>query len=106
MVMLGEELVLEEAPEPSNLIWENQSIDDLQMLKNQVIIITFVVCFLALVHWLFSYLKQQATRSLATYPVGMNCNSIRKLFEDRDSYKRYAEFDREPTLLGKGTGVY
>lgn len=76
------------------------------MIKNQVYILTFIICFLILVLVFFSYLKSIASKLLLTYPPGMNCVSINQLFESKAQYKQYADHDKEPTIEGKGTGVY
>ena len=106
MKLIDETLTIEKATEPTNLIWENQQISDWQMIKNQVYILTFIICFLILVLFFFSFLKSIASKLLLTYPPGMNCVSINQLFSGKKQYKQYADYDREPTIDGKGTGVY
>jgi len=55
---------------------------------------------------IFAWLKNNASSSLMEFPPNLNCAGMAKLFESKEDFKSFAEYDKQPTLMSKGTGIY
>ena len=114
--LLGDQLVIEQAPEPTDIIWENLEIGKLDMFiaKVRYFVIHFIILFFSLI--LFTFLKSQKDTITRKYKEGLDCTSINNLFgggselvKNKQFYERYrkaAIYDEIDTLLGHGLGFY
>ena len=104
---MNEPLSFEEAPEPTNIIWENRHISYWNQFIRQIIVIIIIGVILLLAVVIFFFLKKIAIANQEKYPPSRDCVSISALFKDKPSdYKKYADIDMDDTLSKKGTGVY
>ena len=72
--MFDEPMEVHEAPEPTNLKWENLGKDYKMINRNKLIVFIALVVFLGLAFSLFTYLKQAVVISNKKYPPTMNCD--------------------------------
>jgi len=49
---------------------------------------------------------QFVDKSQTKYPSLTNCGNVELGFRDDQSYLKFAQVDKEPTLLGHGHGIY
>ena len=78
--LYGIEINIQEAPEVTNVVWENLSVHYHEVVRNQFITV-FVICailFLVLVFFIFS--KSAATSVLFKFPPSTNCDTINSMF--------------------------
>jgi len=74
--LLGEEMRMNEAPEPSNIIWENLDVP-LRTHRQRKCIVGFVIAiFIILTLILFSFLKGKAGINNLKYPPRINCEGV------------------------------
>jgi hypothetical protein len=111
-VLLGEDIVVEQAPEPSEILWHNRHITDKQARLHKVVV--FIICFLFLfaMFLFFTWMKSKAIKNMWRYPSTTNCNSVASQFTlngqiDTAMYAYYAEYvDMALTVERQGTGIY
>ena len=97
-------LEVHEAPEPTNLKWENLGTSYKTINKNKLIALILITIFLCLAFGLFTYLKQFIVSSIKKYPPSLKCHQYEKMEET--VFRQIAGFDKEATLQGKGYGMY
>ena len=103
---LGEPLCFWEAPEPTNIIWENRDKTFSQQAQRKGIVITVIFLLLLLAFMAFFFLKKQTVANSKIYPATVDCPSIDAMFPNSTIYQYFANIDSEPTSEEKGTGIY
>ena len=76
----GQRMVVKDAPEPSNIIWENVATTPGRLLFNQIVSTIVIAIFLVATFFFFTWLKTRAGENLFKYPTRINCNTIRSQF--------------------------
>ena len=71
--LLGENMHMNEAPEPSNVIWENLDVSKNTHRKRKIIVAIVIAIFIILTLILFSYLKGFAGINNLKYPPEIKC---------------------------------
>jgi len=110
--LLGNEIVVKNAPEPSEILWHNRHVTDRQALCNKVIAFVCSFIFLLGMFFLFTYMKKMTIHNMYRYPSTTNCNSVDSIFMvsdgslDESLYKQYAIVDQPLTVSRQGTGIY
>ena len=90
-------MVVEAAPDPSDIIWENLSITKKTQLNNKYVIYGFISVVIFVIFVLFAILKQINVMQLNNYPARTNCEEIDRVYKDEDTYLLYASRDFYPT---------
>lgn len=107
--LLGEPFAMQEAPEPTNIIWENRDKTVTQQLKRQIGVYIAISLFLAGAFTIFYLLKRQTISNYLKYPPTLNCKSIISMFPQKFNdplFRQQAEIDKDYTMNKMGTGVY
>lgn len=73
---LGEETKFIEAPEPSNVLWENLEVTARQRRGRKCGVSMVIVIFMIFTFVLFSYLKAKQGFNKLKYPDNQDCGSI------------------------------
>jgi hypothetical protein len=116
----GEPLIFEEAPEPTNIIWENRQISYKQQMIWTAIVSAIIVFLLFLAFMAFFELKKQTIANYQKYPPTTNCDDLDNIFgltkdgvstgkkvENDVNFIKNAEADKKLiSNFGTGTGVY
>ena len=107
---LGEPFAMQEAPEPTNIIWENRDKTFSMKLKRQIIVLCIIIILLLGAFFTFYILKRQTIANYRKYPPTTDCDGVLKMFGD-DPYKNplfltVAGADKDATLNEQGTGIY
>jgi hypothetical protein len=77
----GAPLYFEDAPEPTNIIWEHRE-NSYSTQTRRTIIVTCVIMLLLLgAFFAFFYLKQVTVENYRKYPPTTNCDDIYKIFK-------------------------
>jgi hypothetical protein len=74
------ELEISDAPEPSDIIWENLQISDRQVKCRECGVCFTVALLLVLVLLLFTTMKYQAGKNANKYPLNTDCKAVDSLF--------------------------
>eukprot|EP00347_Sterkiella_histriomuscorum_P002409 403368266 len=102
-------LCFQEAPEPTNIIWENRDRTFKQQTTRKIIVVAIIIILLIAAFIAFYVLKLQTIRNYQKYPPATDCNSISEIFGgnyDNANFIKYAEQDNSLTQNKKGTGIY
>ena len=116
----GSDLSSKDAPEPSDIIWENLKNSRSQILKKEVISCLIITFFLLLTLFLFTYLKGFAAVNEFRYPSATNCRQVSSLYgtinpetnkleisdEQKKVFLRAATIDKHKAYLEGGSGDY
>lgn len=70
-----------DAPEPSNILWENLQISKLMVRVNQGAVYFAIIVILVIVFGIMALLKKTAADNLKMYPIRMPCDGIQSLYE-------------------------
>lgn len=114
--LLGEEMRMNEAPEPSNIIWENLDVSQRTHRQKECCVGIVITIFIILTLVLFSVLKGVAGINNLKYPPRIDCKSINGQFNhadgqrDLETYKEFAEADssniKPKEGLYQSNGIY
>lgn len=74
--ILGEETKFTEAPEPSNVLWENLEVTGKQRAGRKCGVGMVIFFFMVFTFVLFSVLKSKQGANKLKYPDNQNCNSV------------------------------
>lgn len=77
---MGEPLAMQEAPEPTNIIWENRDKTFTTQLKRKAIVVLVVIALLLGAFVGFYILKRQTVDNYLKYPPTTDCDAILKMF--------------------------
>lgn len=111
----GEPLFFEDAPEPTNIIWEHRQITYKEQIFRTSIVYSIIVFLLFLAFMAFYTLKQQTIANYNKYPPSTNCSDLYSIFgvdkgnkvADNTNFMDNANNDKDLILkFGTGTGVY
>ena len=94
------------APEPSNVIWENHGIPDLQVQIRQLVVFILIGLILVVMYGGFTIVGTHAFESESLYPRLQDCKSLEQRYGDYQVFRKYALKDKEYTLKGHGLGIY
>lgn len=97
-----------EAPEPTNIIWENRDRTYKQQCTRKLIVILIVFILLCLAFAAFYFLKRITINNYKKYPPTTDCDNILDQFGNvlTGTFREYAELDEKPTDIFQGTGIY
>lgn len=82
--LLGEECKFIEAPEPSNVLWENLEVTGKQRAARKCGVGMVILFFMIFTFVLFSVLKSKQGANKMKYPDNQNCKSVEQLFAKVD----------------------
>lgn len=101
-----------DAPEPSNVIWENLEVTSRQRTSRKCGVGMVIFVFLIFTFVMFSLLKSTSGANKLKYPDYQDCPGIQQLFEKPDktidvaTFELFAQNDKDLTLISRGTGYY
>lgn len=103
LTLFGVPIQCKEAPEPSNIKWENQhfTIQQQNNKKLKVILILFVFLCCALV--LFTKIKQKVSEVNSRFPPSTDCGMYENYAEQE--LMKLALLDKASTMQGEGLGM-
>jgi hypothetical protein len=107
--LLNEPFAMWEAPEPTNIIWENRDKTVQEQLKRKIIVVLLIIVLLLAAFTAFYVLKRQAIDNYLKYPPTTDCKSIIDMFGgdfNDPKFQDLAKRDKDNTLSFKGTGIY
>ena len=105
--IFGHDATVKAAPEPTNIIWENQEVSHASQYRAELVVGFLVSLFIFCTFVLFAALKSRSGKNKIKYPSKIDCDYINSQFEnDVTSYERYAQYDHAPTKLYRGAGIY
>ena len=98
---MGEMVVMEPAPEPTDIIWENRHFTDRERFVRLLITVGSMFLLLGVTFCTIFYLKKylQANK----YSSNINCDEVGKLFRDETHYQEYAMRDWYNSEASEGT---
>ena len=106
----GQLIAFNEAPEPTNILWENRDVTPQKRLKRKAIVVSIIFLLLLAAFTVFFVLKQQTILNYKKYPPTTDCKSISQMFKNdlgpSSNYSIVASFDKENTMNQQGTGIY
>lgn len=73
---LGEQTKFSEAPEPSNVLWENLEVTGKQRTSRKCGVYMVILMFMVFTFVLFSVLKSKQGANKLKYPDNQNCKSV------------------------------
>lgn len=85
LVLFESEMKIEEAPEPSNVIWENLEVSSMTRGARKSGVVMLITLFIFITFLVYSGLKSRAGSNKLKYPSSTNCNSIGFLFSTTDA---------------------
>lgn len=91
-----------EAPEPSNIIWENLQDDHVMMLKKKIAIYIFLLLFIIFMIYVFVQFRTYLAQYFKAFPPTLNCDQ----FDKKEINPVLASLDKASTLIGTGHGIY
>lgn len=74
-------MYFEDAPEPTNIIWEHRQNSPAVIMKRTIIVSAVIVFLLLLAFLAFFYLKQITVANYRKYPPTTNCADIYNIFK-------------------------
>ena len=105
--LFGENTTIAEAPEPSNIIWENLEVGKTKQDTRGFAVGLLIAFFIFLTFLLFATLKTAAGENNVKYPRQIDCSHIASEFQDDiESLAEFALADKNATLEFKGAGIY
>ena len=81
IILGGEESAVEEALEPTNIIWENYDFDD-SIRKTRFLMILGTIAFVLLLTFMVTFKAKSATKELiGKYDVSIKCSELSKIYD-------------------------
>ena len=108
-LLMMEPLHFKEAPEPTDIIWENRNVTKKQQNRRKVVVVLIIIGLLIAAFVIFYYLKGQTIDNVKRYPPTQDCSSIASYFDDNydsQQFKDFAQTDMDLTKKFVGTGIY
>jgi len=81
---LDQAVRVREAPEPSNIIWENLELGKHLIRRRRLLVGIVIAIFIFLTFLLFTYLKSISGENKLKYPERVDCVAIQAFFNDAD----------------------
>ncbi len=78
--LLGHDIIMRSAPEPSDIIWENLHVSENQRKCRSAIVFVISAIFLLGMFFLFVWMKSLAVKNMLRYPQTLNCDSVATIF--------------------------
>ena len=105
--LLGQPLDIEEAAEPTDIIWENRHFTSFQRFRRSLIVIGCVFCLLFISFCIIFFCSKTATAPLLRYPSSVNCTELNATYSNPKTFKINAMqewWENEPLIkAGKDT---
>jgi len=95
-----------EAPEPSNILWENLHVTPRQQTCRKLLVSAAILVLLFGMFVLFTFLQLIAVKNANRYPASTDCTTVSAMFTDNATFEQYARIDEPYTVKQQGTGVY
>lgn len=89
---LGDIPIFKDAPEPTNIIWENLEITPAQGRRRKCFTYMVILIFIFSVFLLFTFLKSRSGKNKLMYPVSTDCKAIQSLFTDNQGEVNLNQF--------------
>ena len=104
---LGLPFYFEEAPEPSNIIWENKFMRPRQHILRTCLVYAAIVGMLLICAIIFVAFKAPLNASHERYPPFIDCSHFDSHFKNTlsEEWKRFSDIDKERALIGQGNGA-
>lgn len=83
--LFGSPCKIEEAPEPSNVIWENLEVSSMTRGARKSGVVALITLFIFITFLVYTALKSKAGQNKLRYPTTTNCKGIEYLFTSLDS---------------------
>lgn len=106
LTILGEKLELEEVGEPSDLNWQYIGYPRKLIFRNQIIVIFSMTIFLFIILYFSTLFQVSEYNKVKMYPAIKDCEGISSQFEDINTFKEFADYDKDGTLNNHGHGFY
>jgi hypothetical protein len=116
IISRGEEMQVLDAPEPSNILWENLQVSKLRVRVNQGGVYFAIFIILMIVFGTMALLKKTASDNLKMFPPRMPCDGINNIYKDEKNegkpvtesefYIKAATKDKIQTYEKRGGGYY
>jgi len=116
MIMFGEKARFKEAPEPSNIIWENLETTGKTMRSRKCLVDMIIITFVCITFVTFVALKATSGKTKMQYPISVDCDEIENQIlnspntvdgeMDMDLYKEFAEKDKDYAKQFLSSGMY
>ena len=101
------ELEVVDAPEPSNILWENLQVSKTMEKINQGAVYFAITIILVIVFVIMAFLKRATAENMQKYPSRTPCAGISSLYEGaEENYAKAATLDMQPTFDKVGGGYY
>jgi len=102
--------VLEAAPEPSNIVWENLGVTVNERRKRKCIAFICIFIFIACTFLLFTVMKSFSGVNNLKYPPRTDCENINQLFSEdaagKELYETLATYDKDFAMEKSANGQY
>jgi hypothetical protein len=85
--LLGQSLGIEEAAEPTDIIWENRHFTAFQRFRRTLIVIGCVFVLLFISFCIIFVCSKQATKPILRYPTSVNCTELRNTYPNATIFK-------------------
>lgn len=116
MIIFGEKARFKEAPEPSNIIWENLETTGKTMTKRKCLVDMTILTFVCITFVTFVALKATSGKTKMQYPISVDCEEIENQIlnspntaegdMDMDVYREFAEKDKAYAKQFLSSGMY
>lgn len=91
---LGEDIYVTQAPEPSDILWENRRTTWKQIKVHEFIVLIVSIIFLVLMFYGVVYIKALEVTNMFRYPATTDCDAIDNIFiGSAGLYEEYAKID-------------
>ena len=104
--MMDCKLELFEAPEASDIIWENMGYSQTTIFRNTIIVWMIVIAFLNLIVFMFIKVHKPINLINQRYPPLRICEPLEEVHESLKQFIKYAQDDKENTINSMGRGNY
>ena len=104
--VLDEKLEVMEAPEASDIIWENMANCQHAIIKKTLLVWMFVIAILIVIVLLFITVQKPVTEINKKYPPLTMCDPLEEVHASYDVFKTFAQDDKKNTLNRMGRGNY
>lgn len=78
---LDQPLFFKEAPEPTNIVWENRNVSYKTQFFRKIMVLLIIVLILVMAFVIFYTLKSFTAINNMKYPLSNDCESISNLFK-------------------------
>lgn len=81
--ILGKESTIKEAPEPTNIIWENRDMSKMVRAARFIMVIIAVGVVLALTFFMTTYAKNVTNDTIGKYDNSVKCSELNRIYDSK-----------------------